>query len=94
MAKAKGEAAQTAEAVVYIGPAVKSGGLHLQPSTIYKGGALPGPLAALCADDAALAALFVPVAGLAASRAQVARVGTILNRAAQAVAAKYRGAKK
>lgn len=94
MVKAKSEAAtQAPTALVYVGPNVSGGGLLMQFATVYKGGALPAPVAARCADDPNFTALFVPVGKLASARADLGRVGSTINRAATAVARAYAGGK-
>lgn len=77
--------------LVYVGPNLR-GKLHMQFGTLYKGGELPPKVAELCAADSAFAAMFVTVEGLSAARVAIGREGTILNRAAQAVARAYTGA--
>jgi hypothetical protein len=73
---------------VYVGPNLV-GKLHLNTFTIYRGGQLPEPLASAAREDHELSRLFVPVAGLSASRRRLAEPGSSLARAARAVAQRY-----
>jgi len=79
-------------AQVYVGPNM-GGDLPMQQFTTFRGGLPPG-VSARCEQDQDFAALFVPVSGVAAARADLARPGSPLRRSYETVWAAYAAKRK